>query len=45
MYKFHEWYMRQSLKGIHSICMLVAPKDFVTEGKKVVWLEFMKFTI
>jgi hypothetical protein len=40
MYKFHEWYMRQSLKGVHSIAMLAAPKDFATEGNKVVWLEF-----
>jgi hypothetical protein len=40
MYNFHEWYMRQSLKGIHSIAMLAAPEDFTTEGNKVVWLEF-----
>jgi hypothetical protein len=40
MYKFHEWYMRQSLKGVHSIGMLAAPEDFATEGNKVVWLEF-----
>jgi hypothetical protein len=40
MYKFHEWYMRQSLKGVHSIAMLAAPEDFATEGNKVVWLEF-----
>jgi hypothetical protein len=40
MYKFHEWYMRQSLKGVHSIDMLAAPEDFATEGNKVVWLEF-----
>jgi hypothetical protein len=39
MYKFHDWYMRQSLKGVHSIGMLSAPKDFSTEGNKVVWLE------
>jgi hypothetical protein len=40
MYKFIEWYMWQSLKGVHSIAMLAAPKDFATEGNKVVWLEF-----
>jgi hypothetical protein len=40
MYKFHVWYMRQSLKGVHSIDMLAAPEDFATEGNKVVWLEF-----
>jgi hypothetical protein len=40
MYKFHEWYMRQSLKGVHSIAMLAAPEDFATKGNKVVWLEF-----
>jgi hypothetical protein len=40
MYKFHEWYMRQSLKGVHSIGMLAAPEDFATESNKVVWLEF-----
>jgi hypothetical protein len=32
--------MRQSTKGVHSIVVLVAPEDFATEGKKVVWLEF-----
>jgi hypothetical protein len=32
--------MRQSLKGVHSIGMLAAPKDFATEGNKVAWLEF-----
>jgi hypothetical protein len=36
MYKFHEWYMRQSAKGVHSIGMLATPKDFATEGNKVV---------
>jgi hypothetical protein len=36
MYKFHEWYMWQSLKGIHSIGMLAALEDFATEGNKVV---------
>jgi hypothetical protein len=40
MYKFHEWYMRQSLKGIRNIAMLAAPEDFATEGNKVVWLDF-----
>jgi hypothetical protein len=40
MYKFHEWYMRKSLKGIHNIAMLAAPEDFATEGNKVVWLDF-----
>jgi hypothetical protein len=40
MYKFHEWYMRQSLKGVHSIGMLAAPEDFATKGNKVVWLDF-----
>jgi hypothetical protein len=40
MYKFHEWYMRQSLKGVHSIGMLAAPENFATEGNKVVWLKF-----
>jgi hypothetical protein len=48
MYKFHEWCIWQSLKGIHSIGMLAAPEDFVSEGNKVVWLDskiFMKFTI
>jgi hypothetical protein len=40
MYKFHEWYMRQSLKGVHSIGMLATREDFATEGNKVVWLEF-----
>jgi hypothetical protein len=48
MYKFHEWYMLQSLKGIHSIGMLAAPEDFATEGTR--WSSwnskiFMKFTI
>jgi hypothetical protein len=38
MYKFHEWYMQQSLKGVHSIAML-ATQDSATEGNKVVWLE------
>jgi hypothetical protein len=40
--------MRQSLKGVHNIAMLVAPEDFATEGNEVVWLDFkifMKFTI
>jgi hypothetical protein len=32
--------MWQSLKGVHSIAMLVTPEDFATEGNKVVWLEF-----
>jgi hypothetical protein len=48
MYKFHELYMRQSLKGVHNIAMLAAPEDFATKGNKVVWLDFkifMKFTI
>jgi hypothetical protein len=36
MYQFHEWYMRQSLKGVHNIAMLDAPEDFATEGNKVV---------
>jgi hypothetical protein len=36
MYKFHEWYIRQSLKGVHSIGMLAAPEDFATKGNKVV---------
>jgi hypothetical protein len=40
MYKFHEWYMRQSTKGVHSIGMLAIAEDFATEGNKVVWLEF-----
>jgi hypothetical protein len=40
MYKFHEWYMRQSLKGVHSIGMLAVPEDYATKGNKVVWLEF-----
>jgi hypothetical protein len=40
MYKFHEWYMRQSLKGVHNIAMIAAPKDFATEGNKVVWMDF-----
>jgi hypothetical protein len=40
MYKFHEWYMRQSLKGVRSIAMLAAPEDFATGGNKVIWLEF-----
>jgi hypothetical protein len=40
MYKFHEWYMRKSLNGVHSIAMLAAPEDFATKGNKVVWLEF-----
>jgi hypothetical protein len=40
MCKFHEWYMRQSLKGVHSIAMLAAPDDFATEGNQVVWMEF-----
>jgi hypothetical protein len=40
MYKFHEWFMQQSVKGVHSIGMLAAPEDFTTEGNKVVWLEF-----
>jgi hypothetical protein len=40
MYKFHEWYMWQSLKGVHNIVMFAAPEDFATEGNKVVWLDF-----
>jgi hypothetical protein len=28
MYKFHEWYMRQSLKGVHNIAMIAAPRRF-----------------
>jgi hypothetical protein len=40
MFKFHEWYMRQSLKGVHNIAMLVAPEDFATEGHMVIWLGF-----
>jgi hypothetical protein len=40
MYKFHEWYMRQSAKGVDTIGMLARPKCFATEGNKVVWLEF-----
>jgi hypothetical protein len=40
MYKFHEWYMWKSLKGVHSIGMLAAPEDFATNGNKVIWLEF-----
>jgi hypothetical protein len=40
MYKFHEWYMQQSLKGIHNIAKLAAPEDYATEGNKVVWLDF-----
>jgi hypothetical protein len=40
MYKFQGWYMRKSLKGVHSIGMLAAPEDFAAEGNKVVWLEF-----
>jgi hypothetical protein len=36
MYKFHEWYMRQSAKGVHSIGMLARPEDFATDGNKVV---------
>jgi hypothetical protein len=39
MYKFHEWYMRQSLKGVHNIAMLAAPEDFASKGNKVVWLD------
>jgi hypothetical protein len=40
MYKFHEWYMRHSAKGVDTIGKLAIPEDFVTEGNKVVWLEF-----
>jgi hypothetical protein len=40
MYKFHEWYMRQSLKGVHNIAMLAAPEDFSIEGNNVVWMDF-----
>jgi hypothetical protein len=36
MYKFHEWYIWQSLKAVHNIAMLAAPEDFATEGNKVV---------
>jgi hypothetical protein len=32
--------MRQSLKGVHNIAMLVAPEDFATESNKVVSLDF-----
>jgi hypothetical protein len=40
MYKFHEWNMRQSLKGVHNIAMLAAPEDFTTKGNKVIWMDF-----
>jgi hypothetical protein len=40
LYKFNEWYMQQSLKGVHTIGTLAAPEDFATVGNKVVWLEF-----
>jgi hypothetical protein len=40
MYKFHEWYMWQSTKGVRSIGMLARPEDFATEGNKVVSLKF-----
>jgi hypothetical protein len=40
MKTFHEWYMRQLAKGLHSIGMFSRPEDFATEGNKVVWLEF-----
>jgi hypothetical protein len=32
--------MRQSLKGVHNIAMLVAPEDFATKGNMVIWLDF-----
>jgi hypothetical protein len=48
MYKFHEWYMRQSLKGVHSIGMLGDSKILPLEATR--WSGwnskiFMKFTI
>jgi hypothetical protein len=47
MYKFHEWYMWQSLKGVHNIAMLAAPEDFATKATRWSgWISkiFMKFT-
>jgi hypothetical protein len=40
MYKFHEWYMWHSAKGLDTIGILARWEDFSTEGNKVVCLEF-----
>jgi hypothetical protein len=40
MYKFHEWYMRHSAKGVESLGILARPEDFATKGERVVWPEF-----
>jgi hypothetical protein len=47
MYKFHEWYMRQSAKGIDTIGILARSEDFSSECNKMVGTSkiFMKFTI
>jgi hypothetical protein len=40
MYKFHEWYMGYSAKGLESLGILTRPEDFAAEGERVVWLQF-----
>jgi hypothetical protein len=32
MYKFLEWYMKHSAKGVESLGILARPEDFATEG-------------
>jgi hypothetical protein len=40
MYKFHEWCMQQSVKGVDTIGILARPEDSASEGNKVVRLGF-----
>jgi hypothetical protein len=40
MYKFQEWYMTNTMKGLEILCILARPANFATEGESVVWLEF-----
>jgi hypothetical protein len=40
MYKFHEWYMWQSAKGVDTIGIFATLEDFTSEGNKVIWLDF-----
>jgi hypothetical protein len=40
MYKFLEWYMKHSAKGVESLGILTRLEDFATEGERVVWLQF-----
>ena len=40
MHRFHQWYMKHSVKGLEMFGMVVRPEDMVGEAEKVIWLTF-----